>query len=173
MSHFVGVVITGKTKKSLESILEPYSEGLEVEPYEDECWCSGKDKTCECKGTGIRMTTYNPDSKWDWWRVGGRWDGWITNTKVKSKDNGFNFDDSHESLEKNSLSVKDYIKEIESDNKFLPYALITSENWMDTGGGWFDSMSDKDKLDWKSIILKELKKPKNKKLRVIACDFHI
>jgi hypothetical protein len=34
------------------------------------------DPTCsDCNGTGIRHTTYNPDSKWDWWMIGGRWTG--------------------------------------------------------------------------------------------------
>lgn len=33
---------------------------------------------CEdCKGTGTRMTTYNPKSKWDWWTIGGRWNGYF------------------------------------------------------------------------------------------------
>lgn len=27
---------------------------------------------------GNELTTYNPDSKWDWWVVGGRWSGEIT-----------------------------------------------------------------------------------------------
>jgi len=34
------------------------------------------DTTCEdCKGTGKRTTSYNPNSKWDWWQIGGRWTG--------------------------------------------------------------------------------------------------
>lgn len=34
------------------------------------------DKACtECNGTGIYMSTYNPQSKWDWYQVGGRWTG--------------------------------------------------------------------------------------------------
>lgn len=33
---------------------------------------------CEdCKGTGTRLTTYNPKSKWDWWTIGGRWNGYF------------------------------------------------------------------------------------------------
>jgi hypothetical protein len=37
------------------------------------------DPDCEdCKGTGHRMTTYNPDSKWDWYQIGGRWTGALT-----------------------------------------------------------------------------------------------
>ena len=34
------------------------------------------DPECEdCGGSGIRSTTYNPKSKWDWWQIGGRWTG--------------------------------------------------------------------------------------------------
>lgn len=29
-------------------------------------------------GTWYRMSTYNPDSKWDWWTIGGRWTGFFT-----------------------------------------------------------------------------------------------
>ena len=37
------------------------------------------DPGCEdCSGTGVVTTTYNPDSKWDWWQIGGRWTGALT-----------------------------------------------------------------------------------------------
>lgn len=33
-------------------------------------------KSCsDCKGTGKYESHYNPDSKWDWWEIGGRWTG--------------------------------------------------------------------------------------------------
>lgn len=32
----------------------------------------------ECHGTGIYKSTYNPKSKWDWYQVGGRWSGFLT-----------------------------------------------------------------------------------------------
>lgn len=32
----------------------------------------------ECHGTGKYMRTYNPQSKWDWWVIGGRWEGLLT-----------------------------------------------------------------------------------------------
>lgn len=36
------------------------------------------DPKCEeCKGTGKSETTYNPQSKWDWWTIGGRWTGML------------------------------------------------------------------------------------------------
>lgn len=40
------------------------------------------DPTCEdCKGTGRVWSTRNPQSKWDWYVIGGRWDG-----KLNSKN---------------------------------------------------------------------------------------
>lgn len=31
----------------------------------------------DCEGGGKRPSTYNPDSKWDWYVVGGRWRGYL------------------------------------------------------------------------------------------------
>lgn len=32
----------------------------------------------ECGGRGQRSTSYNPAAKWDWWQIGGRWTGVLT-----------------------------------------------------------------------------------------------
>jgi len=45
-------------------------------------------KCPDCKGKGKYMTTYNPDSKWDWYQMGGRWSGFFKltpNAKAKRK----------------------------------------------------------------------------------------
>lgn len=62
------------------------------------------------------LTTWNKDSWYDWWRVGGRWDGVMTKNK-QSSDNGFNFDSRHESVKNNSLLVKDVKKKVNSEAK--------------------------------------------------------
>ncbi len=31
-----------------------------------------------CQGSGIRRTTFNPQSKWDWWKIGGWWTGFLS-----------------------------------------------------------------------------------------------
>ena len=64
-----------------------------------------------CGGTGKVTSTYNPKSKWDWWRIGGRWDGWIT--QKESGGDGFNFDEKHEGLKKNSLPASKYLEDID------------------------------------------------------------
>jgi len=86
MSHFtVGVILDDLN--DLESILEKYDEEKQVEPYismtkdelEDEFKAEDdiswdefiEDKNLDSNGN--LLSTYNPNSKWDWWVIGGRW----------------------------------------------------------------------------------------------------
>lgn len=39
-----------------------------------------------CQGTGFYDSDYNPESKWDWWVVGGRWTGYLTPEYDPCKD---------------------------------------------------------------------------------------
>ena len=76
MSHFcVAVATKTNSKEEIEKLLEPYWEGLEVEPYTNEY---------------NEKTTYNPDSKWDWYSIGGRYNNII----IVDKDNEDVFEDS-------------------------------------------------------------------------------
>lgn len=43
----------------------------------------------ECHGSGERETTYNPASKWDWYVVGGRWNGAFDNYDPESDPRNF------------------------------------------------------------------------------------
>lgn len=38
------------------------------------------------KDRAFQMSTYNPDSKWDWWTIGGRWRGYFTAVEKMSSD---------------------------------------------------------------------------------------
>ena len=66
MSHFPTLVVVldvGSKEaaiQAVERLLAPYSEELEVEAYIDQY---GEE------------STYNPKAKWDWYEIGGRWDG--------------------------------------------------------------------------------------------------
>lgn len=123
MSHFTVLVALPKetplegVEEALGTVLEPWNENTEVEPYRvyedgrpEDHW--GHDSTYENAlppaegdavpltweayvpafnarwpkekggdgleydaetGRAYHMTTYNPNSKWDWWQVGGRW----------------------------------------------------------------------------------------------------
>lgn len=80
MSHATVIVIT-RGNQTVDELMAPYDENEEVTPYEDDCYCIGPqskaaDPKCdECKGTGKRMSQYNPKSKWDWFTFGGRFMG--------------------------------------------------------------------------------------------------
>lgn len=119
MSHYAVAVFT-KEGQSLEELMEPFYEGIEVEPYiaktKQEIIQEAKDlkesiskrleenklepsdwqqEILDCKTDeefyqaniyedeeydeeGNRLSTYNPDSKWDWYEVGGRWSNMLT-----------------------------------------------------------------------------------------------
>lgn len=126
------------------------------------------DSTCEeCKGTGKITTTYNPNSKWDWWVVGGRWDGWLTGMENPSKDNGFNFGEEHHTLGFNSQPAT----KCRPDDP--PFAFVLDGEWHEQGKmGWFGMSSDEmSEEDWKAYWEKHLKENPNH--LVVAVDCHI
>lgn len=102
MSHFA-VLVLHEEDQSIEDLLAPYNEDLEVEPYvkytrtqainkmRKDCPSLYKDKSedeifqnaCDWFGCTLDdddnlLSTYNPHSKWDWWQVGGRFSGMLS-----------------------------------------------------------------------------------------------
>ena len=67
-------------------------------------WFSAK-RAGARKGGFYFWTTENQDAHLDWWRVGGRFDGCIVG-KPQSSQNGFNFDDKHETVKNNSMLMR-------------------------------------------------------------------
>lgn len=100
MSHFtVGVIVqnpVGDLESLVNPLLVPYSENIRVEPYMKTCPCcngageierDGIRTTCPCcDGNKEYETTYNPDAKWDWFVIGGRWDNIIDGNWCKVSD---------------------------------------------------------------------------------------
>lgn len=114
MSHFV-VAVIHREDQSVDDLLAPYDESISVAPYiyktkeeaikyaRENC-PSCKDKTdeeCyeyysdgeETDEDGNILSTYNPNSKWDWYVVGGRWsnmlktaDGCVNEARISDID---------------------------------------------------------------------------------------
>lgn len=63
MSHF-SVAVFHHPNQDIDDLLAPYDENAQYDNEEDE-------------------THYNPDAKWDWYTIGGRWDGLL---RTKSGD---------------------------------------------------------------------------------------
>ena len=51
---------------------------LEAHPAKDAPSADDDGVPCDiCNMTGGNESTANPDMKWDWWKIGGRWAGWL------------------------------------------------------------------------------------------------
>jgi hypothetical protein len=85
---------------------------------------------------GEPLSTCNPDSKWDWYRVGGRWDGWITGNE-QSSENGYNFGPQHQAIENNMATTEQAL-----ERGVIPHAIITPDGvWHEHGQmGWWGIM---------------------------------
>jgi hypothetical protein len=77
-------------------------------------------------GDGEPTSTYNPNSKWDWFVIGGRWDGWINDRESGKRAIVDNIASTGDALQRNKI----------------PHALITPDGqWHEHGKmGWWGIM---------------------------------
>ena len=77
---------------------------------------------------GEPLSRYNPASKWDWYEIGGRWEGWLHDC-----------DDQQDKLGDNIASIEQVI----ARQKFT-FALVTpAGEWFEQGHmGWFGAVID-------------------------------
>jgi len=121
----------------------------------------------ECKGTGVSRTTYNPRSKWDWYSIGGRWDGIFSEIGLEGQ---------------NCVSVatllpvlREYVVTHKSERNPFPFAFVGHDGqWHERGGmGWWGMVREEKQDDvWHRQVLAALEKaPRN--AWVWAVDCHI
>ena len=192
MSHFMVGVICHDVD-DIENLLEPYDENIEVPKYiqatykdvvadyrkwhpedaadmtDDECF----QDYIEVEGYTDDMideqknlyTTYNPNSKWDWWVVGGRWSGLVKLKNGRRTDEAWirNCDFSH-NQDLYDEAIRDWengnVKGINLDKEkyaeyvsaFSTYAVVTPDGkWHAPGEvSWFgmSSESQDDHQEW-------------------------
>ena len=106
----------------------------------------------ECEGTGTRMSTCNPESKWDWYQIGGRWDGYITDETVPTAADcpasmakehfGVHIAHGHNVRLANALR-----------DDYSTYAVVTPDGeWCEKGKmGWW-AISTNENPDWQEDI---------------------
>lgn len=190
-------------RKYIDDVMRKYSEHLEVEPYivktreelseEFEKFKARKDLpkhdyksvdefaggwfgfTLDEKGNGI--STSNPNSFYDWFVIGGRWDGILTDN-FQSSENGFNFSEFHQTIGNNSISVKHffekYDKDEESKEKYTYHTILdkNGEVHQSREYGWwgtYDETVDTDK--WRETFEGILKESLND--FVVSLDCHV
>lgn len=107
----------------------------------------------ECHGTGKVMSTYNPQSKWDWYAVGGRWAGAVI---------------------PGDMAPVERVREIVKDDDHLPFALLDAEGWHEKGRmGWFATVADERPEEaWGTEVRERLAKAPADAL-VVLIDCHI
>ena len=151
VSYFV-VAVFHEEDQSVDELLAPYYEGKTCAPWiefsrqgaidyvrehypeftqqsDDECWkhMSTGYITDEA---GNLYTTSNPDSKWDWWTEGGRWEGFLRlkngerANSARIKDIDFSLDDEVYSKALRFWDIVVEHKPLESDEEkpFLLYS---------------------------------------------------
>lgn len=162
MHSCIYVLINGEQdyiESSVDAALEPFDEALEVPPYKDRLSHSSirfmaeqykiaatdlhalAGKMSDWRGVpgGVdelglfAICTSNPDGKWDWYEIGGRWNGFIKGKKRPNKD-----------LIRNNCIVASTLLKSPDFCKRLPAAIVTpSGEWVahtsviTTSSGWY------------------------------------
>lgn len=196
MSHYT-VAVFCKPDQNVADLLALYNENLEVDPYlwldkqsaieyarkhyrtenktNDECW-EMMARGHETDEKGNIYSTYNPNSKWDWWTEGGRWSGSmkiggyeVDSGRVGDIDFSSDEDEYQEALEfwdgyvegkdeeHNSFFTPEYYKNRYRDREtyartvaqFMTYAVVTPDGkWHAPGEiGWFACSTESDE-EW-------------------------
>ena len=146
MSHFVGLCFGD----NWENQLEYYSENLEVEPYTDDG----------------QLYTYNPNSKWDWYVIGGRWNGFLP---LKTLNN------AGDRITTNEACVGEVDWEYLLAEKFPPFCYIDEDGeWFEKGDmHWFCVVAQKQPEDVWNQQFTDYIKTLDPDCLVTVIDFHI
>ena len=142
MSHFT-VAVIHKPEQSVSSLLEPYEATIRVNNKDEEdirrvlritrqclggcnnlsdmeCWQLATEKY-KADRDGI-MHISNPQGKWDWWELGGRWDGHLLDKSGQKVNSGRISDLSlkpREDVYSDSLNVWDAVVEGKNNGYYI------------------------------------------------------
>jgi hypothetical protein len=128
----------------------------------------------ECKGKGWHFSTYNQKSQWDWYQVGGRWNGFYlpTEAEAEAADKG-QYGLGVAKVDGNVIHVKDLLEKWDAE-RFVSFALLTPEgDWLERGSmGWWGIVSGAMSRDeWKQRFRETLEKYPG--AVAVAVDCHI
>lgn len=176
MSHYK-VLIIHNENQNIEELLAPYDENLEVEPYleyehndaiemikeeympfndflkeySDEQLLEWyvKEYSAELLKDGDIYTTYNPNSKWDWYQVGGRFSGELELTEegrlnaVGEIEKKYYIDIDLKSLREDS----DYLRYVDTAPlKYIKWFTPLSDEAKASARRWWEINIDGDEL---------------------------
>lgn len=142
----------GRWNELVKPRVERWTALLAEHPMKDK-----PDSQCQrCGGIGQRLSTYNPSSKYDFWNVGGRWDGWIHGPEREEQcqdgKGGFNFGEEHHRLDNNCRPVQQIPID---DLYYVPFAVVTPDGkWHEQGtmGWWAIVAAPMDEKSWHNTV---------------------
>ena len=138
-------------------------------------------------GKWEEYSTYNKDSKWDWYQLGGRW-----NKHIKTKAGEYVDECLLEEIDFTDFTDDDYEEEEKTDiwgekyhelkegrqyhytNSTPPFCLVIDGQWIEKGEmGWWGIVSNaKEQVNWNDEVMAILNRlPGNSE--VSSIDFHI
>ena len=136
----------------------------------------------------FEYSTYNPDSKWDWWCMGGRWDcalktkaGEFVNAALLGEIDWSPFtDDDYEKEWKVNDWTGEKYRPLKEDVRWHltedkpPFCVIIDGTWYEKGemGWWGMTSNEKDDNLWESEF-KKLIETLPPSSEVVLADFHI
>ena len=112
------------------------------------------------------FSTRNPDSKWDWYVIGGRWHGAL-NTKSKTFTNECELGE----IDWEKKSVEDDVA-LRITKQTPPFCLVVDGEWHEEGKMLWWGMTANEKDDWNTLFLKALEGLPSQS-RCYVVDFHI
>lgn len=167
-------------KRYIEATTDEELYKIEVEEFYEE---DNFDKN------GNHLSTYNPNSKWDWYSIGGRWNKVLLTKKdnknvVEEQDLGlFNYCDEKETPDGyvwvNGAKIKDidFNKMNKAEKElFYTWALVDETGWYEQGKmGWW-AMNDATNESTDIFVEKfqeYIKNPDNQEKYLTIVDCHI
>lgn len=133
---------------------------------DEEAWESVKEWGYDIDEEGNLLTTYNPDSKWDWYDIGGRWNGFLP---LKEKD------DNGNPICTNTACVNEIDWDYLFENKYAPFCFVTEGGcWEEKGEmGWWGITTNEQPEDVWDIKFKNYIQTLDPDCEVTVIDFHI
>jgi hypothetical protein len=128
--------------------------------WNDNCWEKNDD------GEWEEWSTYNPNSKWDWYSLGGRWSGLI---KLKPGAKGKK---GRPGVFENKIGIDQALKgDIENINEIKTFAVLKYGEWYEGDDAWGVQNKEKEN-DWDEKISELLKNVSDDTL-ISIYDCHI
>lgn len=102
---------------------------------------------------GNLLSIYNPHSKWDWYQIGGRWDGELITKHGQNKN-------------------ESYVWNVDWEKTPVPFAFVTPDGrWFEQGemGWWAVVSNEKEENLWEEEFRKAVEKYGDATVTVVDC----